>query len=150
MSADSNVKEITTADSQAEYESFLAENQANTELLTTLEDEAMRQLMLDTMQATMRIKVHDPSNLDSIRQIVKQDQLFQANLDDEKAPTYDVNQTEIETINSWASIAKNKNIPIAVISESMGHDSEKTTRIYLAALDKTSIDDANNLILNDL
>ena len=51
---------------------------------------------------------------------------------------------------AWASIAKNKNIPIAVISESMGHDSEKTTRIYLAALDKTSIDDANNLILNDL
>ena len=51
---------------------------------------------------------------------------------------------------AWASIAKSKNIPIAVISESMGHDSEKTTRIYLAALDKTSIDDANNLILNDL
>ena len=115
MSADSNVKEITTADSQAEYESFLAENQSNTELLTTLEDEAMRQLMLDTMQATMRIKVHDPSNLDSIRQIVEQDQLFQANLDDEKAPTYDVNQTEIETINSWASIAKNGGLILGAV-----------------------------------
>ena len=115
MSADSNVKEITTADNQAEYESFLAENQGNTELLATLEDEAMRQLMLDTMQATMRIKVHDPSNLDSIRQIVEQNPLFQTNLDDEKAPTYDVNQTEIETINSWASIAKNGGLILGAV-----------------------------------
>ena len=30
---------------------------------------------------------------------------------------------------AWASIAKSKNIPISVISESMGHDSEKTTRL---------------------
>lgn len=51
---------------------------------------------------------------------------------------------------AWASIAKSKNIPISVISESMGHDSEKTTRIYLATLDKTPIDEANNLILNSL
>ena len=34
---------------------------------------------------------------------------------------------------SWASIAKSKNIPISVISEGMGHDSEMTTQIYLAA-----------------
>ena len=32
---------------------------------------------------------------------------------------------------SWASIAKSKNIPISVISEGMGHDSEMTTQIYL-------------------
>lgn len=38
---------------------------------------------------------------------------------------------------SWASIAKSKNIPIATISEAMGHDSENTTRIYLASLDTT-------------
>ena len=30
----------------------------------------------------------------------------------------------------WASIAKSKNIPLSVISEGMGHDSEETTRIY--------------------
>lgn len=28
---------------------------------------------------------------------------------------------------SWASIAKNKNVPVSVISEGMGHDSETTT-----------------------
>ena len=36
---------------------------------------------------------------------------------------------------AWASIAKSKNISLSVISEAMGHDSENTTRIYLASLD---------------
>ena len=51
---------------------------------------------------------------------------------------------------SWASIAKSKNIPISVISEGMGHDSEETTRIYLASLDSNVIDKANSLILKSL
>ncbi len=51
---------------------------------------------------------------------------------------------------SWASIAKSKNIPISVISEGMGHDSEETTRIYLASLDTSVVDKANSLILRDL
>ena len=51
---------------------------------------------------------------------------------------------------AWASIAKSKNIPLSVISESLGHDSEKTTRIYLATLNSTAIDKANNLILSSL
>lgn len=50
----------------------------------------------------------------------------------------------------WASIAKSKNIPIATISEAMGHDSESTTRIYLASLDTASVDKANSLILKSL
>lgn len=51
---------------------------------------------------------------------------------------------------SWASIAKSKNIPVSVISQGMGHDSEKTTLIYLAALDNFEIDKANRLIMNSL
>jgi len=51
---------------------------------------------------------------------------------------------------SWASIAKSKNIPISVISEGMGHDSENTTRIYLASLDTSIVDKANKLILKSL
>jgi len=51
---------------------------------------------------------------------------------------------------SWANIAKCKNIPLSVISEGMGHDSEMTTRIYLASLDTSVIDRANELILEDL
>ena len=50
----------------------------------------------------------------------------------------------------WASIAKSKNIPIATISEAMGHDSENTTRIYLASLDTSVVDKANSLILRSL
>ena len=51
---------------------------------------------------------------------------------------------------SWASAAKSKNIPISVISEGMGHDSEMTTQIYLASLDIAVVDRANAQILKDL
>lgn len=51
---------------------------------------------------------------------------------------------------SWASIAKSKNIPISVISEGMGHDSEMTTQIYLASLDNSVVDNANRQILKCL
>ncbi len=50
----------------------------------------------------------------------------------------------------WASIARSKNIPLSVISEGMGHDSEETTRIYLASLDTSTVDKANSLILKSL
>lgn len=51
---------------------------------------------------------------------------------------------------SWASAAKNKNIPLSVISEGMGHKSETTTQIYLASLDYSIVDKANAQILNEL
>ncbi len=51
---------------------------------------------------------------------------------------------------AWASIAKSKNISLSVISEAMGHDSEKTTRIYLASLDTSPVDLANSLVINSL
>lgn len=50
----------------------------------------------------------------------------------------------------WASIARSRNIPIATISEALGHDSETTTRIYLASLDTAVVDKANSLILKML
>lgn len=45
---------------------------------------------------------------------------------------------------------KTKGIPLSVISEGMGHDSETTTQIYLASLDSTLIDQANSLILSSI
>ncbi|MDE6551360.1 MAG: site-specific integrase [Muribaculaceae bacterium] len=51
---------------------------------------------------------------------------------------------------SWASVAKAKGIPVSVISEGMGHDSETTTQIYLASLDTSVVDRANSLILKSL
>ena len=49
---------------------------------------------------------------------------------------------------AWASIARSKRIPVSIISEAMGHDSEATTNIYLATLDTQAIDKANKRILN--
>ena len=48
---------------------------------------------------------------------------------------------------SWASIARSEGIPISIISEGMGHDSESTTQIYLASLETQVIDKANRKIL---
>ncbi|MBO4850333.1 MAG: site-specific integrase [Prevotella sp.] len=48
---------------------------------------------------------------------------------------------------SWASAAKAKNVPLSVISEGMGHDSEVTTQIYLASLETSVVDKANRMIL---
>ena len=61
-----------------------------------------------------------------------------------------VNLTMYVSRHSWASIAKNKNVPLSVISEGMGHDSEATTQIYLASLDNAVVDRANAQILKDL
>lgn len=51
---------------------------------------------------------------------------------------------------SWASIAKTKGIPTSTISDALGHDSELTTRIYLASLSTDAINRANDLILDEL
>ena len=51
---------------------------------------------------------------------------------------------------SWASIARNEGIPLSVISEGMGHESERTTRIYLASLETQVINEANKKILQKL
>lgn len=48
---------------------------------------------------------------------------------------------------SWASIAMENSVPLSVICEGMGHDSEATTRIYLASLDSSVVDKANSRIL---
>lgn len=50
----------------------------------------------------------------------------------------------------WASIAKSKNVPLATISEAMGHDSEATTRIYLTSLDNSGVDRANRIVMKSL
>lgn len=51
---------------------------------------------------------------------------------------------------SWSSIAKQRNHSISTISKALGHTSEKTTQIYLASLDNSVVDDANNDILSEL
>lgn len=49
---------------------------------------------------------------------------------------------------TWATIARDKQIPISVISESMGHSSEKVTQIYLASFSQQVLDDANRFVID--
>lgn len=48
---------------------------------------------------------------------------------------------------SWASAAHASGIPVAVISSGLGHESESTTRIYLANLNTSVVDSANALVI---
>lgn len=47
---------------------------------------------------------------------------------------------------SWATIAKRMGEATAVISEGLGHDSEKTTQIYLDSFENDVLDEANERI----
>ncbi len=51
---------------------------------------------------------------------------------------------------SWATVARNHNVPLSVISAGMGHTSEKTTLIYLESVENLLIDKANEDILKAL
>lgn len=44
---------------------------------------------------------------------------------------------------SWATAARNHEVPLPVISAGLGHTSEHTTRIYLDCLESSVIDRAN-------
>jgi len=62
----------------------------------------------------------------------------------------DCNLTSYVARHSWATAARKHNIPLSVISAGMGHTSERTTQIYLKALDNTAIDTANRKIISCL
>ena len=47
---------------------------------------------------------------------------------------------------SWATVAKNSGLPLAVISEGLGHANQRTTEIYLASLERSVLDRASKLV----
>lgn len=51
---------------------------------------------------------------------------------------------------SWATAAQKRNISLSTISRCMGHKSEEMTSVYLASIDTSDMDDANNLIIKSL
>ena len=106
MAADSNVRNVTVSTSEAEYDNLVAQND-NEELQTALADEDMKEQLITAMQAAMRVQVYDTENLDSIKNIVNNNELFVVNLDPDNVPTYDSNREQIQTITNWANIAKN-------------------------------------------
>lgn len=114
ISEDENIKSVVVSNSEQEYEKFLEENEDSSDITNILDDE-MKKIMISKMQATMRIKVHNIDNIDSIKTIVETNPVFTDYLDTELSPTYDVNQVEIATITSWASIARTGGIILAAV-----------------------------------
>lgn len=49
---------------------------------------------------------------------------------------------------SWASLAETNEMSVALISQSLGHSSESTTRIYLKGFSSTELADANTKMLD--
>ncbi len=49
---------------------------------------------------------------------------------------------------SWATVARNEGLPLAVISEGLGHTNQKTTEIYLASLERSILDQATMVVSN--
>lgn len=114
ISQDKNIKSVETSTTEQEYEKFLSEN-ADSESLIGVFDEEMKQATLAEMQATMRIKVYNADNLDSINDIKNNDELFIEYVDHSRESTDVVNQTEISTIASWARMARTGGIILAAI-----------------------------------
>lgn len=59
----------------------------------------------------------------------------------------EIKLTSYTARHSWATTARNRNVPISIISAGMGHTTEQTTRIYLDSIDNSLIDDANKGIV---
>ena len=114
LKKDPNIKSVETSTSEEEYKKFLEEKKDDNDIIDILDDD-MAKMMVAKMQSTMRIKVYDIDNLDSVKKIVEEDETFVQYTDKEKAPTYDVNRVEIATITSWARIARTGGIILAVV-----------------------------------
>lgn len=58
----------------------------------------------------------------------------------------ETNLTSYVSRHSWATIAKHKGVPVAVISEGMGHSDTRITEVYLDNFDTEVLDDFNDMI----
>lgn len=112
---DENIRSVEVSDSANEFQIYLNENQDNTDLIDVLQDPTMSEIMLNTMQSIMRIKVYDPDKLESLKSLVQHSELIQANIDPDNEPSYDENRAAIETISSWANLAKNGGIILGAV-----------------------------------
>lgn len=89
----------------------------------------------------------DPNNDDPYRSYQTQRQKTNHKLKDvAKLLEISTPLTSYVARHSWATIAKRSGIPTAVISEGLGHTTEKTTQIYLDSFENEVLDAANRLI----
>lgn len=62
----------------------------------------------------------------------------------------DISLSSYVSRHTWATIAYQQQIPLSVISQAMGHDSERTTQIYLKSLENNMIDEANHNLMQKI
>ena len=86
MSSFAKVKDIVIATGEEEYQKSIDENEDISDVAT---DDEVRKLMLDSMNATMRIKAYDPSDLSSIKNVVENNSEFKKYIDSDRKPIYD-------------------------------------------------------------
>ena len=113
MESNDNVKSIEVSSSEQEYEKLLEENKDKYNLENLFDGD--QDVLMDELNSTMRIKVYDIDNLDSVKAVVEKQEGFAEYVDDKRLPTYDVNRAEINTITSWASIARTSGIVLAIV-----------------------------------
>lgn len=66
-----------------------------------------------------------------------------------KACGIEATVTSYVSRHSYATIAKYKGVPTAIISEALGHSSEEVTQVYLSSFDKAVMDKYHNLIIDE-
>ena len=113
MESNDNVKSIEVSSSEQEYEKLLEENKDKYNLANLFDGD--QGVLMDELNSTMRIKVYDIDNLDSVKAVVEKQEGFAEYVDDKRPPTYDVNRAEINSITSWASIARTSGIVLAIV-----------------------------------
>ncbi len=114
VSEDPNTKTVVTSSSEQEAEKLIADS-SEYENFNEILDEDMKNAILSQMPAIMRIKVYDLNKIDDLKKIVETDEMFIKYINEEKEPTYDVNQAEIATVTSWANIARAAGIVLGII-----------------------------------
>lgn len=61
-----------------------------------------------------------------------------------------INLSSYTPRHTWATTARNKNVPLSIISAGMGHSSERTTLIYLTKIENSVIDEVNKTIIDSI
>ena len=62
----------------------------------------------------------------------------------------DVNLSSYVARHSWASNMHELNMPLSIISQGLGHDSELTTQIYIKSLENNIVHKANRTFINQI
>ena len=95
--------------------------------------------------------ISSPSPLEAYRQYIRALRKYNHKLRMLSALLGDgVQLTTYVVRHSWATTVYHHNMPVAYISERMGHTSEKTTRTYLKSFERSQIDEAHKRILRSI